>query len=373
MQNFYTLDTTIVKTNTRKFVDKFDGNVIYAVKTNPHPSVLKTIAGEGIYGFDVASHSEIELVRNIFPDIPCHFMNPIKPRDVCAKASLNYGIEVFVIDSFGEYEKMKAIIPPGKQIFVYLRLCIDFPSSAVFELNTKFGLSKEAFVKLLADIRSYTNWNIGVTYHIGSQMTSAQSFIDALHEISSFIEIFGDQITSIDIGGGFPGEYVNSKGDSLEYILHKINRELLVLPSVATMQHFCEPGRALVYNSMSLFSRVILRKNNEVYIANGIYNGLLSSERWIHFPTETWRGIDILTSESDIFKIYGPTCDSRDVLGFTYALPNDIKEGDWIEFKNVGAYSLTFNTDFNGFGKQVVYEASGMAGKIEILRKLSTI
>ncbi|KGM33573.1 hypothetical protein P409_15130, partial [Inquilinus limosus MP06] len=49
------------------------------------------------------------------------------------------------------------------------------------------------------------------------------------------------------------------------------------------------------------------------------------------------------------FALFGPTCDSYDSLPGTSPLPEDVREGDWIEFGQIGAYSNVLQTRFNGF------------------------
>ena len=56
------------------------------------------------------------------------------------------------------------------------------------------------------------------------------------------------------------------------------------------------------------------------------------------------------------FSFYGPTCDSMDFMKGPFLLPNNIKEGDYIELGQLGAYGLTFRTKFNGFFSDSIFE-----------------
>ena len=56
------------------------------------------------------------------------------------------------------------------------------------------------------------------------------------------------------------------------------------------------------------------------------------------------------------FDFYGPTCDSLDYMKGPFLLPNNVKEGDYIELGQLGAYGLTFRTEFNGFYSDQIYE-----------------
>ena len=56
------------------------------------------------------------------------------------------------------------------------------------------------------------------------------------------------------------------------------------------------------------------------------------------------------------FSFFGPTCDSLDYMKGPFLLPNNIKEGDYIELGQLGAYGLTFRTKFNGFYSDKIFE-----------------
>ena len=113
---------------------------------------------------------------------------------------------------------------------------------------------------------------------------------------------------------------------------------------------FCEPGRGLVADGMSVVARVQLRKKNSLYISDGIFGHFL--EAYFHkfvIPARAIRPAEQLSQDIGSFKVFGPTCDGNDVLPGELKLPYDIREGDWIEFSNMGAYSLALSSNFNGF------------------------
>ena len=112
----------------------------------------------------------------------------------------------------------------------------------------------------------------------------------------------------------------------------------------------CEPGRALVASGLSLVVQVQLRKESAIYINDGIYHSLSETVTGgLSHPVRTIRVEGTLAEEKRNFRVYGPTCDSLDVLPQPYFLPEDIAEGDWIEIDQVGAYSNALVTKFNGF------------------------
>ena len=121
----------------------------------------------------------------------------------------------------------------------------------------------------------------------------------------------------------------------------------------------CEPGRALVAESGSTLVRVNLRKKQKLYINDGTYGTLFDAGTPnIVFPSRMIRdgSNKIISKKFTAFDFYGPTCDSMDYMKGPFLLPNNIKENDYIELGQLGAYGLTFRTQFNGFYSNEIYE-----------------
>ena len=119
----------------------------------------------------------------------------------------------------------------------------------------------------------------------------------------------------------------------------------------------CEPGRALVAESGSTIVRVNLRKKNKLYINDGTYGSLFDAgvPNFI-LPTRMITNGRVQSKKITAFQFYGPTCDSLDYMKGPFLLPNNIKEGDYIELGQLGAYGLTFRTKFNGFYSDTIVE-----------------
>ena len=119
----------------------------------------------------------------------------------------------------------------------------------------------------------------------------------------------------------------------------------------------CEPGRALVANGCSVVVQVHLRKDNRLYINDGISGSFSEAHTaGFQFPVRMHRLHGETSKEMQEFTVFGPTCDSLDVLPYSFTLPNDIKEGDWIEVSQLGAYSNACATRFNGFFPETFVE-----------------
>ena len=117
-----------------------------------------------------------------------------------------------------------------------------------------------------------------------------------------------------------------------------------------------EPGRALSATGMSTITRVLLRKPDSIYLNDGTYGSFweLHCNGHLEHPMRVFRRGEILAGETKAFTVYGPTCDSADVMPTLLNLPADLSVGDHIEFGTTGAYSLSGRTDFNGFYSEEV-------------------
>ena len=94
----------------------------------------------------------------------------------------------------------------------------------------------------------------------------------------------------------------------------------------------------------------MLRKENEIYINDGIYGSLSEMVAVnMQLPVRLLRLDGNASRETTQFTVYGPTCDSLDVLPCAFALPSDVREDDWLEIGQVGAYSNAVATRFNRF------------------------
>lgn len=346
---FYTLDSAWITSNARRFAECFPGKVLYAVKANPIPEVLGALARGGISHFDVASMGEITNVADNVPDATQYLMNPVKSRSAIDVAYRTYGLRSFVVDSEAELRKVRDVLPSSdSDITLYVRYAPS-ESGAVFDLRGKFGATIDEASALVDVVESSTRWGVGLSFHVGSQVTQDAPYLTALEDAERVIGRTRSRVRSLDVGGGFPGVYLNSQSDTAD-ILTSVSRRIDASSVLRSLDLLCEVGRGLVYGGMSLFARVLLRRGQDVFCGAGIFGGLLSAQQWLQFPVRTWRRGGIYdTGGRAQFQVFGPTCDSMDRLAFPYALPEDLEEGDWLEFQSVGAYSVSLRAPFNGF------------------------
>jgi len=344
----YCLRPDILRESAKRFVDMFPGNVLYAVKCNPHPEIMRYLHEGGVRHFDTASPEEIALVRRQFPGMNVYFMHPVKSWDAIRSAHRVFGVKHYVIDTEDELEKVRAETDGETDLVIHVRLATP-PAGAAYNLSAKFGARPMTASELLKKVDGY-GYTAGLCFHVGSQCTTPNGYRIAVELIRQVVDFSGVKVRYIDVGGGFPGQYMNQRAPGLEVFMEEIKDCIrwLGLPDTTFM---CEPGRALVSSGVSLITQVHLRKEDQLFINDGVYGSLSEAVTGqLRFPVRPMRiGGDFNETDTLDFTIYGPTCDNMDVLPATVTLPADIREGDWIEFGHIGAYSNALATHFNGF------------------------
>jgi ornithine decarboxylase len=344
----YCLRPAELKRQANYFLDSFPGRVLYAVKCNPHLAVLQALYDAGIRHFDTASLEEIALIREHFPQADCYFMHPVKPRAAIMASSQIYSVDHFVVDHEYELNKLIETTGGGDGQVVLVRIVTPV-HDAQYQLSDKFGIAADAAPELLRKVHD-ANFQTGVAFHVGSQCRNPQAFIDGINTALDVIEAAGVPVHYLDVGGGFPAAYQDDQppalGTYFDAISEVFDRSRLRGDCVL----MCEPGRAMVASGCSLLTQIQLRKDNKLYINDGIYQSL--SETLLgkmKLPARLINPERSIATEYQNFKILGPTCDNIDILPAPFYLPVDADEGDWIEIGQTGAYSNSAATRFNGF------------------------
>ena len=344
-----------IQVASKTFQNKFPGKILYAVKTNPHPEVLKTITKSGINNFDVASIKEIEDIKEINPKAKCFFMHTVKSRESIKEAYFKYEIKKFSLDSKDELIKIIETTNRAKDLELFVRVSVS-NEHAEIDLSKKFGaLSLEA-IGLLRLTKQYAK-KIGLSFHVGSQCMHPISYTKGIEEIGNIIKKTKIIPDYINVGGGFPTIYPDLVPQSLDSYFNEIKKALKNLKLNKLPEIICEPGRALVAESGSTIIRVNLRKKQKLYINDGTYGTLFDAGvPNIVYPSRLIKIGKMISKKLTAFDFYGPTCDSLDYMKGPFILPNNVKENDYIELGQLGAYGLTFRTEFNGFYSNEIYE-----------------
>ena len=339
------------------FQKKFPGKILFAVKTNPHPEVIKTLIKSGISQFDVASIEEVKAVRKFSLTAKCSFMHTVKSRESISEAYFKYGIKTFAVDTKDELIKIIESTSNAKDLELFVRVAVS-NEHAEIDLSKKFGALNSEAVGLLRLVKQQSK-KIGLSFHVGSQCMHPISYAKGISEIGNIIKKTKIVPNYINVGGGFPTIYPDLVPKPLDSYFDEIKKSLENLKIDTLPEIICEPGRALVAESGSTIVRVNLRKKQKLYINDGTYGTLFDAGTPnIVFPSKMIKDSSnkIISKKLTAFDFYGPTCDSMDYMKGPFLLPNNIKENDYIELGQLGSYGLTFRTQFNGFYSDEIYE-----------------
>ncbi len=351
----YCIRRKSIQLASKYFQNKFPGKVLYAVKTNPHPLVLKTIVESGINNFDVASIKEIKTIKKISSNAKCSFMHTVKSRESIKEAYFEYGIKTFSLDTKDELIKIIESTNQAKDLELLVRVNVS-NEHAEIDLSKKFGAITSEASGLLRLAKQYAK-KIGLSFHVGSQCMHPISYVKGINEINNIIKRTKIIPNVINIGGGFPTIYPDLIPQSLDNYFEEIKKALKQLKLEKLPEIICEPGRAIVAESGSSIVRVNLRKKQKLYINDGTYGTLFDAGvPNIVYPTRLITNGRVISKKLTSFDFYGPTCDSMDYMKGPFVLPNNIKENDYIELGQLGAYGLTFRTQFNGFYSDKIVE-----------------
>ena len=353
----YCIRPNEIKKSVNFFKENFPGRILYAVKTNPNEKIIKQIIANGVNEFDVASLNEIKLINKIYPEAKLHFMHTIKSKESIASAYNDYNVKSFSLDSKDELRKILDATNQAKDLELFVRIAIS-NEHAEIDLSRKFGALPSEALGLVRLCKQHAK-KLGISFHVGSQCMHKISYSKGIKEIGNIIKKTKIIPDTINVGGGFPSIYPDLNPEPLSNYMMEIKKELNNLKLDKLPEIICEPGRAIVAESGSTIVKVILRKKNNLYINDGTYGSLFDAgaPNFV-LPSKMITEGRVQSKKLTAFSFFGPTCDGLDYMKGPFLLPNNIKEGDYIELGQLGAYSLTFRTNFNGFYSNEIHELS---------------
>lgn len=355
---FFLFSNKKILANYRAFKKNFPKSSIhYAMKANSEPEILELLAKAGC-GFEVASAHELHLLDKLkVSPAKIIYGTSVKPASHI-KEFFKYGVDRFAFDSFHELHKIAKEAPHSK---VYVRIIAN-DTGSVFKFSEKFGTDIANIVPLLLKARELKLHPYGISFHVGSQAgdpfawaNTIQRLIPAIDELKKV----GIKIDIIDLGGGYPCNYLSSQNViSLKEIAANTLKEYKKLPYRPKL--ILEPGRGIIGDTGILVASVIAKVERKsthwLFLDAGVYNGLFEA---MAYQGSTRYPITSLKASrhagETLFAIAGPTGDSPDIITREALLPTNIEVGDKLVIHNVGAYSLSVVSRFNGFPKPDVY------------------
>lgn len=326
----------------------------YAVKANSNQKIIETLFKEGS-SFDVASYNEFmqvyEYLENFKPKDKFFFIwdkiifsNTIKDKGTLKKIKKYKPLVTF--DNSEEIKKIKEYCPTAGLV---LRLKVPDIGSQV-EMASKFGAEPNDAGDLIKRAFELGLTVEGLSFHVGSQCINFDNYTSALHtaaQILSDCRDKGYKLKIVDIGGGFPAPY-DPKVPEFRKLAGIINSECDRLFD-KDIELIAEPGRFIAATAGTLVSEIIgkTRRNGKIFyhINDGVYHTFsgIVFDHWIPNFQAFKQG------PKEICAVVGPTCDSFDKISLGENLPANLKIGDYLYTKNIGAYSIASSTKFNGF------------------------
>ncbi len=353
----YCIRKNSVTTASNFFQKNFPGDILYAVKTNPHPLIIQSLIDSGINQFDVASIEEIKQIRKFSKSAKCYYMHTVKSPESINQSYFKYGIKSYSLDTKEELIKIIKNTDNAKDLELFVRVAVS-NEHAEIDLSKKFGALNSEALGLLRLAKQYAK-KVGLSFHVGSQCMHPISYAKGITEIGNIIKKTKIIPDYINVGGGFPTIYPDLVPKGLMEYFTEIKKSLKNLKLEKIPKIVCEPGRALVAESGSTIVRVNLRKKQKLHINDGTYGTLFDAGTPnIIYPSKMIKDTSnkIISKKLTAFSFFGPTCDSMDYMKGPFVLPNNIKENDYVELGQLGAYGLTFRTRFNGFYSDEIYE-----------------
>jgi ornithine decarboxylase len=353
------VDCARVRAQYRRLRQALPGvDLHYALKPLPHAAVVRIIVEQGGW-LDLATTGEVQLLQGLGVDPKrCIHSHPIKrPRDI--RNALEFGVRTFVADNPDEVRKFK---PYGERAALLLRISFRNPG-AVCDLSRKFGCDPEdalALAQLAASIGVDVQ---GFSFHVGSQAADALKHVEAIEACTQLLATARrahlGTLDTLDIGGGFPIDYLQHAVDIRRFCA-PIRAALARLPK--RVRVIAEPGRYIAGPAAIGVATVMGRARREghwwYYLDDGLY-GSYSGQLYDHarYPVESLRqGEPRLPS-----VLAGPTCDSIDVIAENLMLP-ELKAGDLVVGRAMGAYTWASASEFNFFPKATVVAVNRRAG-----------
>ena len=350
----FVVDHAELRKNYRLFRKHFPRvQIYYAVKVNSDPAIVKTFYDLG-GSFDVASMQEFHTVYENIKSLPAKarqdfiwdkviYANPIKPVETLQELD-----RYKPLVTYDNHEEVKKIAKHAPHAGLALRLRVPNTGSMV-ELSSKFGALPGEAVDLITFAHEQGLVVEGLSFHVGSQCTNPQNFIQAIHlSAGVFAEAKsrGFNLKLLDIGGGFPAAY-DATVPKFSALAKKINHELdrLFPPEIEIL---AEPGRFLVASAGNAVSKIIGKaiRNEKMsyYVDDGVYH----TYSGVIFDHCTYHLQSFKKGPTQICAVFGPTCDALDTISLAEQLP-ELEIGDYLYSENIGAYSAASSTHFNGF------------------------
>ncbi|MBS35863.1 MAG: diaminopimelate decarboxylase [Thiotrichales bacterium] len=351
--------------------------VCYAVKANSNLAVLDVLARLGS-GFDIVSVGELERVLHADGDPARVVFSGVGKQPAEIERALQVGIGCFNVESAAEVEVLDAVASRvGKRAAVSVRVNPDVDPETHPYISTglrdnKFGVPIGEAIALYERIVQARCLDVeGVDYHIGSQITSVEPYLDALDRVLVLVDALAERgisISTFNVGGGigirYRAEQPPAPAEVIERLLERVGERTLTV--------HVEPGRAVAGNAGLLLTRVQYLKHNHeksFAVVDAAMNDLIRPALY-----DSWHDIVAVDldrngrTESASYDVVGPVCESSDFLGKNRQL--ELAHDELLAVRSAGAYSFVMSSNYNSRPRAAEVMVDG--GNVHLVRARET-
>jgi diaminopimelate decarboxylase len=379
----YVYSAAMIRARLNAFAHAFRSiphTLCYSVKANSTLAILRLVAGEGA-GFDVVSGGELQRVLRASPKAAGKVVfSGVGKTAAEMERALRSGILLCNIESASELNLLSAIAARLKKpAAVAVRVNPDVSAKTHPYISTglhqhKFGVPIPEARALYAQAAKQPYLRVvGVSVHIGSQITDVGSFQEALERMADLVRVLrkeGHDIRYIDAGGGLGISYQGALGNFEKQIAAYAKAVLSPLLGL-NLHLLLEPGRAIVGPAGVLLTRVLYRKTNNhkrFLIVDAAMNDLARPSLYgaYHEIVPVRRE----SRETEITDVVGPICETGDFFARDRNLPL-VSEGDLLAILDVGAYGAVLGSNYNTRGRSAEVLVDG--AKAGLIRRRESV
>lgn len=357
-----TFGTPLYVYSRKAFTDQFNayknalgdwpGLVCYAVKANSNLAVLNVLAKLGA-GFDIVSEGELERVLASGGSADKIVFSGVGKKSYEIERALEVGVHCFNVESESELDRIQTVASRmGKKAPISLRINPDVDAKTHPYISTglkenKFGIDINEAPRVYAKANAMPNLCVkGVDFHIGSQLTDMEPFMDALDRALSLIDTLAEQgitLEHIDLGGGIGVTYQDEQPIAIDDYLNAVKAKL----GARALDIVLEPGRSISANAGVFVTNIEFIKHTEhkdFAIVDGAMNDLIRPALY-----QAWQDIVPVTQRTSgdarNYDVVGPVCETADALGKDRSLV--IEQGDLLAVMSSGAYGFVMASNYN--------------------------
>ena len=345
----------------------------YSVKANSNLAILRLLAVEGT-GFDVVSGGELQrILRASQKAISKVVFSGVGKTAAEMELALRSGILLFNVESASELRLLSATAARWKKsAAIAVRVNPDVSAKTHPYISTglrqhKFGVPIPEAIELYAAAAKLPYLQVvGVSAHIGSQITEVKSFQSAMERVASLVTVLrqqGHNIRYIDAGGGLGISYLGAQSSFQRQISSYAKAVLTPLRNM-DLHLLLEPGRSIVGSAGLLLTRVLYRKMNyrkHFLIVDAAMNDLIRPSLYGAYHEIV--PVSVKTRETETTDVVGPICETGDYFARDRKLPV-LNEGDLLAILDVGAYGSVLGSNYNTRGRSAEVLVNGTKARL---------